>query len=212
MRALVDMVRTHMTNGKRYRTIRVYVARTPQCDARSFPGGTIVFSEGLLHSAGSEAAVVGLVGHELSHLDREHVLTRARRIKLAQETFAGRQPGGWGPPDRFPPGPAMIRLWTHPFQPEDELQADRDGARWAYAEGYDPRELGRLFLEHAARRKGVAALLPSFLQSHPDPEVRNQALLKLYDELEQREPKPQLYLGKENLRRRIPRTRQAFQQ
>ena len=31
------------------------------------------------------------------------------------------------------------------FRPEDEAEADRDGAAWAYRAGYDPREMAALF-------------------------------------------------------------------
>ena len=39
----------------------------------------------------------------------------------------------------------MMRLLSRPFRPEDESEADRDGAAWAYRAGYDPREMAALF-------------------------------------------------------------------
>ena len=47
-----------------------------------------MFFQGLLELAGGEAAVLGIVGRELSHLDRGHVLKRFRCIKLPQRTLA----------------------------------------------------------------------------------------------------------------------------
>ena len=38
------------------------------------PGGTLIFFRGILDFAGSEAALVGVIGHELSHLDHGHQL------------------------------------------------------------------------------------------------------------------------------------------
>jgi predicted Zn-dependent protease len=209
LRALVETIRPLLTNSKRYPRINVYLALSSRCEARSFPGGTLVFFRGLLEAAESEAAVVGIVGHELAHLDRGHHLWRLRRIKLAERTFS--QSGKGFSPDRFfQAGSMMLQVWTKPFRPELEAEADRDGARWAYLAGYDPREMARLFLELGKRRNNSPRLLPEFLRSHPAPEGRHQAIMELYDQLQQEQPKKKLYIGKENLRRRMPRAQREF--
>lgn len=203
LRALVETICPMMTNAKRYRRVTIYLAESPRCDARSFPGGHLVFFRGLLDAAESEAALIGMVGHELAHLDRGHVLSRARRVKLAEQTFAGKTPGtSLG--EFFSAGTAAARLWTRPFQPEYELAADRDGARWAYLAGYDPRELGALFLRAGQRDWAGRIPLPGFLESHPPPETRHRAILDLYDALQRERPNDDLWIGKENLRRRTP--------
>ncbi|MHC4178159.1 MAG: M48 family metalloprotease [Planctomycetota bacterium] len=211
LRKLVERIRRLMKNGKRYPRIRVYLAQSSRCDARSFPGGTLVFFRGLLDSAGSEAAVVGIVGHELAHLDRGHHLQRLRRIKLAERTFA-EGPKASSFERFFAAGSMMLQIWTQPFRPEDEAEADRDGARWACAAGYDPREMARLFLDLGKRRNNWGALLPAFLRTHPAPEGRHQAIMELYKKLQQEKPNQRLYIGKENLRRRVTRTRQEFKE
>jgi predicted Zn-dependent protease len=211
LRELVERIRRLMKNGQRYPRIRVYLAQSSRCDARSFPGGTLVFFRGLLESADSEAAVVGIVGHELAHLDRGHHLDRLRRIKLAEQTLS-EGPQGFSPERFFTAGSMMAQIWTRPFRPEHEAEADRDGARWAYLAGYDPREMARLFLELGRRRNNRGALLPDFLRTHPAPEGRHKAILELYNKLQQEQPQKKLYIGKENLRRRVSRARQEFEE
>ena len=76
LRELVASIQPLLVNRQRYPTIQVLLADSPQIDARSFPGGSLVFCRGLLDSAGSEAALVGIIAHELVHLDRGHVLAR----------------------------------------------------------------------------------------------------------------------------------------
>ncbi|MGA2259110.1 MAG: M48 family metallopeptidase [Thermoguttaceae bacterium] len=206
---LVETVRPLMTNGKRYRSIRIYLAQSSDCEARTFPGGTIIFFRGLLELGGSEAAVVGIVGHELAHLDRGHVLKRARRLKLAQQAFSG---GGSGfSPQRFmEAGTQFTQLWTRPFSHKDEAVADGDGARWAYQVGYDPREMAKLFLMVGQRQKNQHVPMPTFFQSHPDPKSRHDAVMKLYAERQQAAPNNALYVGKENLRLRVARSHRKF--
>jgi len=206
---LVETVRPLLTQRDRYRTITVYLADAPPCEAKSFPGGTLVFFQGMLDAGPSEAALVGAVGHELAHLDRGHQLTRARRFKLAQQTLAGQRGPAFSPEQFFAAGTSMMRLWTRPFSPEDEATADRDGARWAYALGYDPRELAKL-VGRLPPRQGPPVPMPDFLQSHPDPERRAKAIVDEYGRLQEADPKPRLYVGEENLRRRIARSRRAF--
>jgi predicted Zn-dependent protease len=211
LRDLVATLHPLLANRRRYPTIPVLLADSPQIEARSFPGGSLVFFRGLLESAGSEAALVGIIGHELAHLDRGHVLDRARRVKLAQQTFSGRA-GGLSLPEFFNLGATSLKMWTRPFQPQYELEADRDGARLAYRAGYDPREMARLFSDLQKRQAGQGVPLPAFLQSHPAPGDRAKAVLDLYEELQRQQPKQGLYAGKENLRRRIPLRIERFRE
>lgn len=201
---LVGVVRPQMANADRYDGIRIVVARSPIPDARSFPGGTLVIFDGLLEFADSEAALVGVIGHELSHLDRGHQLLRVKAQKLAQQTFGG---GGAGSREGFSKMPVLMRLWSRPFRPEDEREADSDGARWAYQAGYDPREMANLFLRLHERNQEqrINVPVPSFLRSHPYEIERHAAVRELYYELQSDEPRDDLCVGRENLTQRKAR-------
>jgi predicted Zn-dependent protease len=190
LKALVEKVQPLMTNASRYRTIDVYVARSAQCEAKSAPGGALVFFEGMLEACTSDAALATVVGHELSHLDRGHLLKRAKQWKLAQEQFAA--PGkARRADDFFRAGATLMRIFTRPFRPEDEAEADADAVRWAYQLGYDPRELTKVF-DAMAHQKDARQFLPGFLQSHPDLKSRKEAVLRLYEELRRGDPKKRL--------------------
>lgn len=206
---LVDTLRPQMSNAKRYTSIQVYLADSAETDARSFPGGTLIFFRGLLELCNSEAALVGVLGHELSHLDHGHQLRQARTFQLAEQTFSGRRGRVTGE-SFFAAGRALMGLWTQPFRPEDEAQADRDGAVWAYRTGYDPREMARLFQELARRRRGQSANVPGFLRTHPRHGDRRRAVLAVYRELSGAEPQERPYIGRENLRRRVTRAEREF--
>ena len=205
---LVAVVRPHMQNHDRYPNIRVYYADAPYPEAKCFPGGTLVFFSGLLQHARSEATIVGVIGHELSHIDHGHQLETIRRVKLAQTTLSNR--AGVTPERFFQSGVMLMQTFMRPFRPEDEAQADRDGASWAYELGYDPREMAALFLEYNKREPAFRAMMPAFLRTHPNPIDRHDAVVAQYDELQTAMPKPKLYVGRENLRRRIPRSVREF--
>jgi predicted Zn-dependent protease len=209
LRDLVRTIHPLMQDRQRYPVITVYLAQSSRCDARSFPGGILVFFRGLLESAQSEAALIGIVGHELSHLDRGHHLRRVRRLRLLERTFSG-QPGEFSPERFFSSSRIMFRTFTQPFQPDDEAEADRDGARWAYQAGYDPREMAELLLRLGKRDWKQPFPIPSFLRTHPVAQDRHRTILQLYEKLQQAEPKEELYIGRENLRRRVARHRRRF--
>jgi beta-barrel assembly-enhancing protease len=211
LRRLVETIRPLMTQSARYKQITIYVADSPLCEARSLPGGTLVFFSGLIEAAESEAALVGVVAHELSHLDRDHLLVRLKQMKRAEQTLSG-QAKDFSPQNLIASTTAMVRLWTRPFRPEDERVADLDAVRWTYKAGYDPREMARVLAKIAQREQNLPAMMPSMFRSHPPADERRQALSDEYEKLQKENPKVRLYVGKENLKRRVARSQQEFAQ
>lgn len=203
LKSLVATLKPQMRNAKRYKEIEVLIARSPRIDARSCPGGTLLFYEGLLDAAGSEAALVGIVGHELSHLDRGHQLFPLRRLKLMEKKVASPQNAA----SFMQFGQGMTRLWARPFRPEDERDADRDGVAWSYAAGYDPREMAKLFPSKAGKANAnVDSPWAPFFRSHPGNQERQQAILKQVNQLQKQHPPLEpLFVGQENLANRFSR-------
>lgn len=206
LKQLVETLKPHMKNAKRYPKIRVLVFDSPNVDARSCPGGTLIFSTGLLDFVDSEAALAGIVGHELSHLDHGHQLLPIRRMKLMQQMPAFTD-GTFSPQKFFSTGEMLMRLWR-PFRPAEEAAADRDAADWSFAAGYDPHALAAEF--DKLQRRNPSLPIPSMFRSHPATIERYQAITARADELQGQAPNKVLYIGKENLRRRIPRSKKEF--
>ena len=203
LKSLVATLQPYMRNKNRYKSIKVMVAQSSRIDARSFPGGTLIFFDGLLDAAGNEAALAGIVGHELSHLDRGHQLLPLKRMKVMEKSFSS--PDRW---DAFMNSQSnMTKMWTRPFRPEDERDADRDGVAWSYAAGYDSRELAKLFQKKKGK-SSVAEDLPwaTFFRSHPYDHERQEAIFKQFKQLQQKQPPPEpLFIGRENLMNRFSR-------
>ncbi len=209
LRQLVETLRPSLTNAKRYQKITVYFVDSPLVDARSFPGGTLFFFKGLLAFVENEAALVGIVGHELSHLDRGHQLLPLKRVRLIQQQpFAGG--ASFDPQKFFTSGTTMMRLMGRPFRPEDEATADRDGATWAYRAGYDPREMASLFAKLHQKNQDQKIPFTDFFRTHPYNEDRYDAIMKQSAELQQKDPQEKLYRGKKNLAQRVPKSQQEF--
>lgn len=206
LQQLVQRMQPRMAHAARYRRIQVSVVDSPEIDARSIPGGYLVFSRGLLEFADSEAALIGIVGHELSHLDRRHQLKPLQHWIRTRDQLA--RPRDTGFPPFFGLTESMLKSW-HPFHPDEEAEADRDAVDWMYHEGYDPRELARLFERLAERQAGAALPLPDFLRTHPLFPRRAAAVVEQYDTLQRDKPRAELIVGREALLQRSPVPRPA---
>lgn len=194
---LVAVIQPLMRNAQRYRKIRVGIIPSDQADAYSIPGGDLLFTRGLLETAGSEAGLIGVVAHELSHLDRGHQLLPLKQSKLNSAPTDWRQMMG-----------AMAVC--KPVHPEFEREADADALQWMLAAGYDVRELAHVLAAWDQRQNVQAPwveVIPGFVRSHPDAGQRAQDLLRGYDRWAGGRD---LYVGRENLQRRIPRDKQRF--
>jgi Peptidase family M48 len=206
---LVAIIQPQMQHTRRYPKLRVYSANLSSPEAYALPGGRLFVSEGMLDQAGSEAALLCVLGHELAHLDRGHLLRRAKQWKLAQERLA-KPPTEFSLDKMFDKLSLMQRLFRRPFGPAEELDADRDGITWAYRAGYDPLALQKVF--GALEQAGLAApdFLPAFIRTHPLTAERRDNLRATYAQLQAAAPNEHLYLGRENLARRLPRSQREF--
>lgn len=201
VRRLVARLRPLMKNHRRYKSIQVHIADSPHTDARAFPGGKIVVFRGLLGFVESEAALVGILGHELSHIDRQHQLEQFKNSLLAQKTLRGgavdfRQFANFGQ--------LMMKSFMTPFAADQEREADADGGLWSYRLGYDPLEMARVFQRLHDRDKNRQVPLPSFLRSHPFHIDRFKAIRDAGNKMIAANPDKQLVVGRDNLRQRKP--------
>ncbi len=199
---LVQQLQPRMQNARRYKQLDVRVIDSDSTDAYSIPGGHLLVTSGLLDSAVSEAAVVGVLAHELSHLDRGHQLVPLKQSKLANQ------------PLDFQDRMLWISMIARPNRPEQESEANSDATRWMMATGYDPRELAKLLSSWDQRQDQVAPwmqFVPGFVKSHPDAGKRAQEVLRLATK-HRNQFKSATYIGVENLRTRTPRSARALPQ
>ncbi len=194
---LVERLQPQMREHKRYAKIRILYVDDEQPQAYAFCDGQLLISAGLLDAAKTEAALVCVLGHELSHLDRGHLLRRAKQWKQLQDRR--KDSSDFSPARMLASFDAMHAVFRRPFGPAEELEADTDGMTWAYALGYDPRAVAGIY--DAVEQPGQK-FLPAFLQSHPPSAERRENLQDTFKALQKARPVEDLYLGRENLQRR----------
>jgi len=164
---------------------RFTVVDVPAVNAFAVPGGAIYITRGILPFLDSEAELAAVVGHEIGHVTARHSAQQyTRQISgqlglLALEVFVP-QARSFGQLSSQALGLLFLR-----YGREDELQADRLGARYEATLGWDPAAapaflsmLGRL-AEAEGNRRGV----PNWMSTHPDPLSRVKEIISTVAEL-----------------------------
>ena len=147
-----------------------------EINAFALPGGPMFVQRGMFDNAASEAEVVGVMAHELSHVLLRHGTANATKaqnpwLQLGQLAGAvgGAVVGGAAGSaiaqgSQFGLGTLLLR-----YSRDYEKQADLLGAQIMARAGYDPRALGRMFetIERVSRSGGGGG--PQWMSSHPNP-------------------------------------------
>ena len=147
-----------------------------EINAFALPGGPMFVNRGMFRAAATEAEVVGVMAHELSHVLLRHGTANASKAQnpwlqlgqLAGQIGGAMVGGGAGAAIAqgadFGLGTLLLK-----YSRDFEKQADLLGAQIMARAGYDPRALGRMFetIEKETRTSGGGG--PQWLSSHPNP-------------------------------------------
>ena len=162
---------------------QVTVAASSEPNALALPGGFVYVTRGMLAEIESEGELVGILGHEVGHVEHRHSMTGGSKgalIGLPAIPFewlgevlpiGGNVVGFAGGVLRAP-----SKLVNLKYSREHELQADRRGAYYACELGYDPRELMHVF------DRGYNSARSSILGTHPTDDERRERYARLLRE------------------------------
>ncbi|MDQ6781683.1 MAG: M48 family metalloprotease [Candidatus Eremiobacteraeota bacterium] len=162
-------------------TYRFEILDSNEVNAFALPGGFLHIDMGLLNYVGSDDELAAVMGHEMGHVERRHVVTLNQK-----GTLLGILIGVLSilSPIAYVLGGTAGDLAFSKFSREDELQADQYGLLLMTRAGYDPLSnidmmvgLGRL------GKDGPDSAPDKAFQSHPLPKDRINHLLG-YPELD----------------------------
>jgi predicted Zn-dependent protease len=144
------------------------VLDTPVENAFAAPGGYIYITRGMLAIMDDEAALAGIVGHELGHVNARHT---ARSMSTQLLLMGGVLVASALSEDIRKIAPfAMVglQLLFLKFSRDDEYQADSLGVQYSRKIGYAPGRVIPLFTTFLRMEKsGTGPSLPNFLSTHP---------------------------------------------
>jgi predicted Zn-dependent protease len=146
----------------------VKVLDTDDVNAFALPGGFLYVNRGLIEAADSEAELAGVMAHEIAHVAARHGMEQYSKgtfINYASIPllFFGGLPGyivqqvaGLAVPLTF-----------LKFSRGAEKEADRLGAQYMWAAGYDPQALSTFFEKLKAQDKRKPGTLSKLFSTHP---------------------------------------------
>ena len=148
-------------------------------NAFALPDGTIVLTDELVTLAPGEDAVLGVLAHEIGHVEREHSLRQLYRAAgvAALIMLIGGDIGA-GAEDILVQGSALAGL---SYSRGQEAEADRSSVELMLEAGKDPAAIvGFLEIVRDKVEKGVAT---DFLSTHPATQQRIDAVKAYAEEL-----------------------------
>lgn len=171
-KTLVD--RSDASRSPYVRNFRFYLLNDPKTvNAFALPGGPIFITRALYEKLPDEAALAGVLGHEIGHVVNrhaaEHMATSqlGQRLTLAFGVGASDRSGG----QNAALIAAMVNQLTQlRFSREDESESDRYGLKYMAQAGFDPSAM--LNVMEILREAAKGGNPPEFLATHPAPESR----------------------------------------
>jgi predicted Zn-dependent protease len=146
-----------------------YVLDDEEVNAVSLPGGYVYLNKGLIDKVASDDELAGVLGHEIGHIVARHSIKKLQAIQgftllrlliIAAPTNEGKGEVGTAADAAF----TELLLG---YSREDELLADRLGARYLKLAGYNPRAMIS-FLERLQDVNKRKPLQPkSYYKTHP---------------------------------------------
>ncbi len=145
----------------------------PAVNAFALPGGYVYATRGLLVHLQSEHELAAVLGHEIGHVTARHGVVQLRKSRVAAASVGVfrvvdpnlRHVGG------LAASTAGLALLKH--SRDDEYEADTLGLRYAGKAGYAPgAAVGVFDVLVGVSRVEQSERVPSWLSTHPDPELR----------------------------------------
>jgi len=162
------------------------VVKDPSINAFALPGGPTFINTGLIKAADSEAQLVGVMAHEISHCALRHGTNQASKANLLQlpAALAGAVAGGSMMGQLAQAGIGLgLNSVVLKFSRSAESEADLNGAQMMASAGYNPIEMARFF-EKLQAQGGDRGL--QFFSDHPNPGNRMKAIEDQLKEMPQK--------------------------
>lgn len=158
---------------------QVTILDTSEVNAFALPGGYIYVTRGILALASDTSELAAVLAHEIAHVTLRHA--RARTDRTRQTQIVDRVITGIFGGDTSTDATAnRTRQQLAAFSQNQELDADKEGIKFAGKAGYDPQAAARflgVMSRFAAFSAGAASGNEGFLSSHPSTPARIETAL-----------------------------------
>jgi predicted Zn-dependent protease len=146
----------------------IKVLDSDDVNAFALPGGFFYVNKGLILAADNEAEIAGVMAHEIAHVAARHGVEQASKAQIANYAMIPLifVSGGLGALV-YNGAQIAVPLAFLKFGRGAEAEADKLGAQYAWASGYDPNNLVTFFEKLEKQEKGKPGTLSKLFGTHP---------------------------------------------
>lgn len=172
-RALADLGRRIAAEAGTPFDVRVRAVHAPMINAFALPGGPVLVTDDLIRSARTPDELSAVIAHEVSHIEKRHVMQavwRSLGIGLLLDAVVG---GGSGAGQQ-----AVIlagQATDMRYGRDAETEADRQGQALLHGLGLSSKGMAPFFARLDAGEAGQADAAAEFMSTHPDSRRRAAA-------------------------------------
>jgi len=159
--------------------IRIFVVKDSVVNAFAMPGGILVIHSGMLRKINNFAQLVGLLGHELAHVEKRHslqsIIKSVGGVAVLQFLVGGFDLFSGILFEQF------RNLDQMAYSRTLEAEADREAVEFCLRQGVHPAGIIGLFKILKEEESKHAVDMPSFLRTHPLTDDRINETSQLID-------------------------------
>ena len=155
---------------------QVTILDSSEVNAFALPGGYIYVTRGILALASDTSELAAVLAHEIAHVTLRHARARTDRTRTT-EIVDKVITGVFGGDTSTDASANRTRESLAAFGQAQELEADREGIKFAGKAGYDPQAAARflgVMSRFATFSAGTGKSEDGFLSSHPSTPARIQ--------------------------------------
>jgi predicted Zn-dependent protease len=146
----------------------IKVLDSDDVNAFALPGGFLYVNKGAILAADSEAELAGVMAHEIAHVAARHGVEQASKATLANYAMIPLifMTGGLGY-IAYQAAQIGVPLTFLKFSRNVETEADKLGAQYLWAAGYDPNNFLSFFEKLEKKEKHKPGTLSKLFGTHP---------------------------------------------
>lgn len=170
--AAIDSIVTRITKANKIdrKKIKVHVIRKSDVNAFAFPGNHLVVFTGLIDACENESELAGVIGHEIAHIRKKHVMKKlVREIGLATLIATAGGNGGTAT------GEILRTLTSSAYDRKLETEADLTSVDYLVKADIDPEPFAELMYRMSADIDLPEAVY--WISSHPESEARAKEII-----------------------------------
>jgi beta-barrel assembly-enhancing protease len=154
-------------------SLKVHLIKKDEVNAFALPDNHLVVYSGLIQDVKNQSALVGVLGHEIAHIENRHVMRKLSReigfSVLISLTTGGKDPGLMKQ--------IFKTLTSSAYDRDLEKEADLASVEYMLAANVNPTHLAD-FLYDMSTNEGELNSKLAWLNSHPESEERAKYILE----------------------------------